>query len=369
MRDEQPVDEVESSATIRADTAEEDALGASVVSNRGDRLRGFAGRYGLVFVLLILIIGFSIRLPDTFPTSNNLQLMLVTQAILLVLALGLTAPLRCGDFDLSIAATMIFCAAVIGVLTVQHGVDPVVAMVVALAVGLLVGACNGLIVVGLGINPFIVTLGTMTILQGLSFAITNSEVISGLPDTVVDFSRYRIFGLQAMVYLGWVLAVVLWYVYRYTPFGRFTLFVGGNAEAARLAGVPVPRIRFIAFLISGLLSGFAGVLLAGSLGAVNPSIGGQYLLQPYAAAFLGAAVIYVGRFNVVGTLVGLYLLVVGSTGLQLLGAPTSTTEIFNGIALVAAVAFARLSGGTDDVPALSWIRGHWQRLTRKRAAP
>jgi ribose transport system permease protein len=149
-----------------------------------------------------------------------------------------------------------------------------------------------------------------------------------------------LFGFPLEVWYGWALAALLLYVYEYTPAGRYHLFVGGNRDVAALSGVPVRLVRIVSFAISGLVSGFAGLVLAGSLGAVDPSVSPAYLLPPYAAAFLGTTTILVGRFNVIGTIVGLYLVVVGVTGLELEGAESWISNVFDGSILLVAVIFA-----------------------------
>jgi ribose transport system permease protein len=229
------------------------------------------------------------------------------------------------------------------VLTVRHGTPLGLAVLAGLGIGLGIGVINGILIVGLELNAFVATLGVMTVVEGLTFALTDTEVISGVPDKIQTVTQDHLFGLPLMVYYGWLIALILWYVYRYTPFGRHLLFVGGNPEASRLAGVPVNRTRFGAFFFAGILAAIAGVLLVGSLGAIDPTIAPQYLLQPYAAAFLGTAVIQLGRFNIVGTVVALYLLAVTVSGLQLLGAASWVSEVFNGGALLAAVLFARFT--------------------------
>jgi ribose transport system permease protein len=309
----------------------------------GARIRTFIAQYAVVIFLVLLFVGFSLDLPETFPTTSNLRSMVSSQSVLLILALAVTIPLRTGDFDLSIGAVTNFSAAIVAVLTVKHGFGVVPAMLIALAVGALIGVINGACIVWIGVDAFVTTLGTMTAILGLTYLVTNSEVMGGLPTSLVNFSSKEIFGLPLAVYYGWALAVIMWWVYRYLPIGRQLLFIGGNRESARLAGLPVNRIRFLSFVASGLLSAFAGLTLAGTLGAVDPSVGSQFLLPPYAAAFLGTTTIQVGRFNIVGTLVGLYLLVVGITGLQLLGAQPWISNVFNGTALVAAVIFAKLA--------------------------
>jgi ribose transport system permease protein len=306
--------------------------------------RDFGSKYAVVFATFVLLAAFSFALPDTFPTVGNLTTMITSQSVLLLLALAVTLPLRAGDFDLSIGAVMAFSAAMAGVLTTQFHLPTALVIILCVLTAVLIGAINATLIVIIGIDAFITTLGTMTVLAGATFAVTNSRIIAGLPEALTNFSRFEILGLPLATYYGWILLLVLWYLYEYTPVGRYLLFVGGNRDASRLTGLPVEGIRFGAFVGSAMISGFAGVTLVGTLGAVDPSIGPQFLLQPYAAAFLGTATIQVGRFNVFGTVVALYMLVIGITGLQLMGAPPWVSDVFNGGALIVAVTFARLAG-------------------------
>lgn len=312
---------------------------------RRARIGSLLAPYALVFALIGIVIIFTVLLPETFPTLANLRIILASQAVLLVVALAETVPLRSGDFDLSVGSAMILSASVVGVLSANHGVPVWVSIPAGVILGALVGASNGLVVVLLKINPFIVTLGSLTIFEGLAFATTGSRIVSGFDPLLLAISRTQVLGLPLAVYLGWFLALLVWYAFEFTPFGRYSLFVGGNTEAARLAGVPVGAVRFISFVVAGALSGSAGVLLAGTLGAVNPVVGQQFLLPAFAAAFLGTTAVQPGRFNVLGTVLGVYLLVVVVTGLQLMGVATWITQVVNGAALVVAVTFARFSGG------------------------
>ena len=222
--------------------------------------------------------------------------MVNTQAIVLLLALAVTIPLRAGDFDLSVAAVMTASAAVVARLSAEG--QPLLATIAAaLLLGLVVGLLNALLVVVVGVDAFITTLGMLTALGGVTYAITDSKVIVGLPAALSAAVRQDVFGLPAVPWLAWIVVAVLWYVYERTPLGRYLLFVGGSRESSLLSGLPVRRLRMGAFLGSALLAAATGVLLAGQLGAVDPSIGPQYLLQPFAAAFLGATTITVGRLQ------------------------------------------------------------------------
>lgn len=299
-------------------------------------------RGGVPIVLVVLFLTFSFLLPGTFATFSNVTAMIASTSSLLILSMALIIPLRSGDFDLSIAATMGLSAALVGVLTVRLSVPVIPAVLIALVAGALIGAINGALIVGAGINAFIATLGMLTVLSGLTYAVTGNTVIINLPESLQDFWRHQFLGLPVAVWIGWVLAAALFYVFEYTPIGRYLQFVGGNREAALLSGIPVRGIRFGSFIAAGLLSALAGVALAGAIGAVDPSVAPAYLLPPYSAAFLGTTTILVGRFNVVGTILGLYLVTVGITGLQLLGVESWIGEVFNGLVLILAVLAASL---------------------------
>jgi ribose transport system permease protein len=302
-----------------------------------------AERFGLIVVLVIVVGAFSAILPSTYATTVNLKIVLSSQATILMLALAVTLPLRAGEFDLSIGAVAVASATVVASLTTVHHVALAIAIVVALGVGLIVGLVNGIVVVGVPVNAFIATLGSSTLVGGLTLAISsNGQEIAGLPASLGNIANTTLLTLPLNVWYGWALALILWYVYQFTPFGRRQLFVGGNPTAARLSGIQVRRMKATTFVLSGLIAAAAGVLLAGSLGAVDPTTGPQYLLQPYAAAFLGTTVLQFGRFNALGTVVGLYLLAAGVSGLELLGVQNWVNDVFNGATLILAVVAATL---------------------------
>ena len=330
-----------SSSPVDPDRAAPQGVGRER-NSRAESVLDVASRYGIPVALVILIVVFSFSLPHTFPTAGNFKTIVNSGAVVMLLALAATIPLRAGDFDLSIAGTMIVSATIVAQLTV-HGMSWPLTLLIVLAAGALIGAFNALLVVGIGLNGFVATLGTLTALEGLGLAIAGGQVLTGVSAHVVNVVTKPLFGLQALTWYVWVIALVLWYVFERTPTGRFLLFVGGNPRSALLAGLPVVKIRSSAFISAGILSAAAGFLFAGSIGSVDATVAGQYLLQPYAAAFLGATTVTVGRFNALGTVVGLYLLTVGIAGLQLYGASEWVTNVFNGLALIAAITFARLA--------------------------
>jgi ribose transport system permease protein len=303
--------------------------------------------YGLIFVFVILFAIFCITQPATFATWGNLRAILETESAIIVLAVGVTFPMRCGDFDLSVGPLAVFCGVMADIVVVQHGASVPLGILTALGIGALVGLFNGVFVVLFGLPAFVVTLGTMTILGGLALAVTGSQIVGSLTPAFSRLGTANIVGsFPLIVIYGWALAALVWYVQSRTPFGRYTLFVGGNSQAARLAGVPVKRIRIISFVLSGLIAGIAGLILLTGLGALDPTSGAEYLVAPYAGVFLGATTIDMGRFNIPGTIVGLYLIAMGTTGLELIGAASWVTGVFDGGVLIVAIAVAKLLGGT-----------------------
>jgi ribose transport system permease protein len=340
---DRPIEDVETPdefATARRLADPEDS-GTGSGGRRKRAVRATLYRYAVVITLGLFVVGFSLLLPRTFFTVGNFRTIVSSQAVLMMLALGLTLPLTTGEFDLSIGS-MLGCAAMLTAFFTGglHWPLPLV-VVGTIAVGVLAGALNALFVVRIGVNAFIGTLGTSTILTGVTLAVSDGQILNTVSQPLVDFVQYQIFGLAIPVYVALVLAVLLWRLYEHTPTGRHLFFVGEGREAARLVGLPVDRLRAGAFVGSGAISAAAGIFTTGQLGAADPSIGPNFLLPAYAAAFLGATTIKPGRFNAWGTVVALYLLVTGVTGLELLGTSSWVQEMFNGAALLIAVTLAR----------------------------
>jgi ribose transport system permease protein len=292
-------------------------------------------------LLVCSFILFSILAPNLFFTGTNVRIMIASQATLLVLAVGATIPLRAGDFDLSIAAVMILSASLIAVLGKMNVPLPL-SILVVLAAGLLVGLINSAFIVGLGLDGFVVTLGMLTLLAGISNFLTGGETLGTVPIELRQIVNFQLLGLPLAVWMGWVFALIVLVIFQRLPLGRYLLFLGGNPTAAKLAGLKVGRLRTGSLIASSLIGATAGILLAGTLGSVDPGSGGGYMLAPFTAAFLGTTMIHMRQFNVLGTVIGLYLLAVVITGLQLLGVASWVADVFNGAALVLAIAFARI---------------------------
>jgi ribose transport system permease protein len=309
---------------------------------RGSFASGFLNKYAVVLVLVAMVVVFSILRPDTFFTLGNFTTLANSQAVLLILSLALILPLSVGEFDLSVASGLGFGAVLTGFLNGELHWPLALVIALVFVVGAIVGTVNAIFIVHFGVNAFIVTLGTGTVLTGLTIWVSGGQILSGISPDLINVVTSTVGGLALPFYIAIALTFALWYVYEYTPLGRYLTFVGLGAEVARLAGLPIRALRFGAFIVAGIMAAGCGVLAVGLLGSADPSAGASYLLPAYAGAFLGTTVIKPGRFNAWGTAVALALLVVGVTGLQLLGAAGWVEQVFNGAALILAVTFARL---------------------------
>ena len=300
-------------------------------------------RYALIWAWIGVIILFSLLRPDTFATSANASSILSSQGVLVVVSLAVVLPLIVGEFDLSVGAVLGLAAITVAVLNVNAGVPIWIAALAGLATGVVVGSLNAFFIVVVGVDGLITTLGIGTLATGIGFALSDYVIVTGVDDALVNVVSDEVFGLPLSFYYGILLAAVMWFVLRYTPVGQHLLFVGRAREVARLSGLRVNRMRFGALVASGLISAFAGLLLAGTVGGADPTAGASFLLPAYSAAFLGATTINPGRFNPWGTVIAVYFLVTGISGLQLLGLSDWIQQVFYGASLVLAVTLSRLA--------------------------
>jgi ribose transport system permease protein len=310
-----------------------------------DNLSIWLARYGVVLSLIALVVLFSVIEPGTFPTVANFRSLVANQSVLAVLSLAVLAPLMVGEFDLSVGASVSLSGVVVAQ-TLGAGWPIPAAIIAGLLCGGLVGVVNGILVARVGISSFVATLATATVTEGMAEWISgNQTLFSGINSGFTVLGRKLLLNSVPIegVYVA-IIAVILWYVFQRTPLGRQMLATGSGREAARLAGIPTSRRVAMSFVLAGVLAAVAGVLEVAQLGSATASVGDSLLLPAYAGAFLGATTIVVGRFNVLGTLIGVLLLAVGITGLQLLGAAEFISQIFNGCALAIAVSIAKLAG-------------------------
>ena len=315
------------------------------MANAGNQLE----RFGLVIVWLVVIALFGALRPETFLTWSNFSSIFGSEAVLVIVTLGLIIPLTAGDFDLSIAQTLTFTSMLTALLSARMGLPIGYIIPIALAAGALIGMINGAITLYFRVHSLIVTLGVGTFLHGITLWMSDSQTISGVSRVLMQYVIIqRVFGIPVSFYYAIILAALIWYVLSYTAFGQQLLFTGRGREVGRLTGVAVGRVRMAAFVASGMMGAFAGVLYTGTTGSANPTSGTTLLLPAFAAAFLGATCIKPGRFNAWGSVFAVYFLVTGINGLSVLGFRTFVHDLFYGGALVLAVMVSQLVSGRKE---------------------
>jgi ribose transport system permease protein len=301
--------------------------------------------FAVPMVWIVFIAVFTILKPEVFFTASNARIILGSQAILVILSLALLTTLVVGEFDLSFAAVMGFCSQLVAFLNAKAGWPLIVAILCTLLIAVIIGCLQAFLIVKVGVQSVIITLGMLTLLPGVGQAITQNEVIGGIDPVLSGFTNTKFFGLPLIFYYAIIACLLAWYVLEQTPLGRHLYFIGEGRDVARLAGVEVGRLRAGAILTNAVVSGVAGILMVGQFASASPDVGISYLLPAFAAVFLGSTTVHPGRFNVWGVLVAVYFLVTGYSGLQILGFASWVQPIFFGLSLIVAVVFAQLSHG------------------------
>ncbi|MEW1779483.1 ABC transporter permease [Streptomyces sp. NPDC086777] len=307
------------------------------------RILVLTGRYGTPAVLVLLLIGFTAADPQTFLTGQNLLNILNQSATLAIVAGGLTLPLVAGKFDLSFASVI----SLSGILAVgfleRSGLPWLAAILLALVAAGFIGLVNGFLVAHLRIDPIVATLGTSTMLLGINYAYSNGTPITLQGGPFTEVARASVLGVPAPIILAVIVLGGLWVALNFTLLGHHMQAVGANQVAARMAGVRVARTTVIAFVVCGLCAGLAGIVLSARIGSGQVTAGDGYLLNAFAAVFLGASVLRDGDFHILGSLVGVLIVTVTFNGLSLLGAESYVQFLFQGGILVAATALSSTS--------------------------
>jgi ribose transport system permease protein len=298
-------------------------------------------RYGLLVLFVASVIVFSVLLPDSFASVLNFRNIAGNQAVLAIVSLAAIIPLICGHFDLSIGAVLGLTSIATSALLSEYSAPLWIAVPAGIALGGLIGLVNGVLIAKLHLNALITTLGVATVITGLVTLYTDGQsIITGIPTALTDIGSGVWLGLPCTLYFLFAVALFTWYLLEHTPFGRYLHAVGSNANAARLVGLKVDRIVVQSFVVSGLLVGLGGVLQVARQGGGNPQVGLFFMMPALSAAFLGATSIHPGRFNVPGTILAVFFLATSVSGLSLFGVDNWVEAIFNGTALVVAVALS-----------------------------
>ncbi len=312
-------------------------------------LRNVAFRYASGLFLIVLWIALGFASPYFFSPANIITLVLQT-SILVLVAMGEAFTMLTGGIDLSVGSVVALTGALAAGLAAQssslssgtlagQGLPPLLAILLALAAGGLVGAVNGLLVVRGGIPPFIATLAMLAIARGLTLVYTGGYVIPATDPVMTYLGTASIGPLPIAVLAMLVIFGILWFVLTQTRFGLHVYAVGGNAETARLAGVDINAVRVAVFVISGLTAAVAGVILMGRLNSAQPNVAVGFELDAIAAPVIGGVSLFGGVGSLPGTLIGAFIMGTLRNGMGLLGVDPYTQQLITGLVFMVAVAW------------------------------
>lgn len=307
----------------------------------------FLRRYGTLIGFVAILIFFWVNLPDTFMTARNWLNISQQMSMLIVVASGMTIVMVMGDFDLSVGS-MASLAGIVAAILFTFDYPVWAAISLALLVGLAGGALNGLLISFVGILPFVATLATLTMLSGAAFVLSGGKTISGraIPEAFGNFAREGIglgdwgglaVTLPNLTIVALAVATLLWVLLEQTTFGRRLYAIGGNIEAAHLSGVPVRRLKLIAFSLTGGSAALAGIMYASRVASANPTQGSGLMLNAIAAVFLGSTLSEHGEPRLLYTIIGVLVLGVLDNGLTQMSVDSYVRQILVGGIIVLAV--------------------------------
>jgi ribose transport system permease protein len=305
-------------------------------------------RYGTLLGFVLIVLFFWARLPDTFMTPRNWLNITQQLSMLMVVAAGMTVVMVMGDFDLSVGS-MASLAGIVAAMLFAAGYPIWAAIGIALLVGLLGGLFNGAMVSFVGILPFVATLATLTMFSGAAFVVSGGKTISGraIPDAFGDFARDGIalgpLTVPNLTIVAVLVVALVWVLLEQTTFGRRLYAIGGNVEAAWLSGVPVRRLKLIAFALTGLSAAGAGLLYASRVASANPTQGSGLMLNAIAATFLGMTMSTEGEPRILATVVGVLILGVLDNGLTQMSVDSYVRQILVGAIIVLAVSASSIT--------------------------
>ncbi|MBS1884935.1 MAG: ABC transporter permease [Actinobacteria bacterium] len=303
-------------------------------------LTHFLEAYAFLGLMIAAAVFFAVwpQTSTAFTSSANIRTLVSSNAVVAIIALAALVPLVAYEFDLSIGGVAglaaVFCAGMLA-----SGMPIPLAIVLSIAIGAVIGTANALLITRVGVNAVITTLGMSIVIAGIVNEKTGGIAQSAqLPHSFTSFGSSDLFGIPKVAFVLLVIALGVYYVLQYTPFGRYLYAFGSNRDAAQLVGIRTKLVLASAFVVSASLSAMAGILQVARAGSADPKGGEPFTLPALAAAFLSAAAIRPGRYNVGGTLVAIFFLGVLNNGLNLAGSPEYVNNYVNGAALIIGVA-------------------------------
>ncbi|WP_341720644.1 ABC transporter permease [Micromonospora sp. FIMYZ51] len=313
----------------------------------GSLLRRHAETLRLLIPVAALWVVLSILTP-TFLTALNVTNILVNAVPLALAAAGLTLVIIAGDLDLSVGSTIALVSTASATLMVTFHIPWPLALLAGLVLGAAVGAFNGLVSTRLNVPSFICTLAMMSAVRGLALVISDGRAVTGLPTGVTDLAATRFIGIPLVLWVPIIVIPALGLFLSRTSAGLNIYAVGGNREAARIAGVPVRRTRLLVLTISGLMAGFAGIVSTARLGVGSPIVAEDLILDAIAAVVIGGTSLFGGIGRMGGTVLGVLLIATIRNGLVLMNVSAFYQRIAIGVVILLAAIVDGLGRKNDD---------------------
>lgn len=309
----------------------------SVLNYARNSTSGYLPKLALAAIGLVILMSF---LSPYFLTLTNFKDILLGTAVIGIISFGMTMVLISDDIDLSVGSVVAF-ASVILCVSLNAGLGLPSAIILTAAGSIAVGLFNGFFISVLGINSFIITLGTMSVVRGLSYIVIGGNPLPFKEPTVRYIGSGSLLGVPIPIYVMLAVLVTLWYVLKYTQFGRNVYAIGNNRETARLSGINVVKTKMLVFALMGLLAGLAGFLLAAQTYAGIPAAGQGYELDALTAVILGGTSLKGGQGRLAGTVLGTFIVAIVLNGQNLMGVPYFYQLISKGVIILIAMTIAR----------------------------
>lgn len=304
---------------------------------RGRALLRFVRQLAFALIsIAVLVVVFGVANPRFLSAANWFHIAQQV-AVIAILAVGQTFIIATAGIDISQGSVMALASMVCAIVIVDAHLGIVAGIALTLLLGAAVGAIIGGSVVALGVPPFIATLGMLAIALGAALLTTNGTPVFGLPEGFQQIAQGTVFGFPNMGWIAVVMAIVAAYVLNKTRFGRYTLAIGSNAEAARRVGINVPRHLLLIYTLGGVISAIAGVIYLSYTAAAQPTSGGNYELYAIAAVVIGGGSLFGGVGTILGSVLGALLMTILKNGTQLAGISSYVEQVILGIVVVGAV--------------------------------
>ena len=298
-------------------------------------------RYGTFGILVLLLGILAVAKPENFFSTATLTQILAQSSVNILIAMGEFFAILIAGIDLSVGSVV----ALVGMVTAKlmvAGVPPIAAVLLGILLGAFLGFLNGLLVNVTGLHPFIITLGTQAIMRGVTLIVSNSSAVYGFPASFTNFISKNVFGIFPIVaIIAIVVAVILSFLTRKTKVGRNIYALGGNKDSAWYSGINVNLHTLIVFIISGICSGIAGIVLLGRVGSAEPAAATGFETYAIAASIIGGTSFFGGKGKIFGVVMGGFIIGVINFGMNLLALPSTLQQVVMGALIIGSVALDR----------------------------